>query len=337
MLARSMTSSGARPTLERLPRDAVPGVGAGGRRAGPLAQLRPGRGVGQQVRDRGAQRLRVLRRHEAPRRVRLHHVAEPAHVGEHHRLAEGQAGEQHPGHVDPPVGQDEHVGPAEERGQLEVAHVAGHEPDPPRRREAPQPLHRLPQRAPHHPQLRVHLPEGLEQHVHSLVGPHHSEAQHDGSLHGGEVGRERQLSRLVGQVLEGTVGDHPDPVLEARHRARRARPRPGGCAPPRRPCGRAGGARGVPRAGCCAGSGRAAGPGRAAGSRAGEAGTTGGGARRRLPRASGPGACPARARPASAPGARAAHPGPGAWPAGSSRGARSSPAGRPPARARTST
>ena len=110
------TSSSYR--LERALGHAAPGVGTRGRRPGALAQLRPRRRVGQQLADRRAERLGVLRRHEPPGAVLLHHLPEAPHVGEHHRLPEGQPGEEHPGHVHTPVGQDEQVGAAEERGQL---------------------------------------------------------------------------------------------------------------------------------------------------------------------------------------------------------------------------
>ena len=48
---------------------------------------------------------------------------------------------------------------------------------------------------------------GLEQHVDALVRAHEAEAQDHRALDRGELGRQRSLVRLLGEVGEGAVGD----------------------------------------------------------------------------------------------------------------------------------
>ena len=74
-------------------------------------------------------------------------------------------------------------------------------------------LHRHPSGRADHPQLgALDLAEGLEQHVHALVGAHHAEAEDHRPLHGRELRRQRPLVGLAGQVVERAVGDHADAV-----------------------------------------------------------------------------------------------------------------------------
>ena len=152
--------------------------------------------------DRGGEGGRIARRHEPARAVLLDQLAKAAHVREQHRLPEGEPGEQHSGDVDRPVRQDQQIRAAKERGQLGVAHVAGHQANVRRSVEGHA------QRAADDPQLGIRdRAEGLDQHVRSLVGPHHAEEEHHRLLDGRQLGRQRALVGLAGQVLEGAVRD----------------------------------------------------------------------------------------------------------------------------------
>ena len=112
--------------------------------------------------------------------------------------------------------EDEHVGAPEERRQLRVADVAVHEANPASRSEPTQMLDRHAKRTAHHPQLGVlHLPEGLQQHVHAFVRPHDAEIEHHRPLDLRELAGKRALIRLGREVLEGAVRDHVDVVAAA--------------------------------------------------------------------------------------------------------------------------
>ena len=155
----------------------------------------------------------VARRDQPPGAVLLDHLAEAAHVGEHHRLAEGEAREQHAGDVDLAVGEHEQVGAPEVGGQLRVGDVARHEADVGRSVER---LGRHAERAPHDPQLRARDARGTPRPARRPpCTAHDAEAQHHRPLDGRELGRERPLVGLAREVLEGAVGDHVHPRAAA--------------------------------------------------------------------------------------------------------------------------
>ena len=101
------------------------------------------------------------------------------------RLAEGQRGVEHAGLVDPPVGQRDDVGAAEEgAGSCGSGTNRSTKRTVPRARAAASrsgaDVH---PRAADDPQLRpVELPEGVEQHVDALVRAHQPEAEDHGAL-----------------------------------------------------------------------------------------------------------------------------------------------------------
>ena len=53
--------------------------------------------------------------------------------------------------------------------------------------------------------------EGLEQRVDALVGAQQAEEEDHRALGALQLGRQRLLLGQLGQVVEGAVGDHPDP------------------------------------------------------------------------------------------------------------------------------
>jgi len=91
------------------------------RRAGALAErARPARILQQRAPGAG-QRRRIARGHEPAGHALLHALADPAHVGGHHRHSAGQRLEQRVGERVGVARHHEQIGAAEQRGHLRLA------------------------------------------------------------------------------------------------------------------------------------------------------------------------------------------------------------------------
>ena len=178
--------------LEVRARDRVPAVRLVGQAQRAHRQGGAARGVVEQAREDVVQLRRVARGDQLGRPGRGD-VGEAADVGEHERHAEAQRGEEDARLLDLAVGQHGEVGAAEERRGLALADEALDEAHAGRRGGAQR--RGVHARGAHDPQLGVLDPlPRLDEHVDALVGAQQAEAQHDGAVVGGQLGRQRGVA-----------------------------------------------------------------------------------------------------------------------------------------------
>ena len=189
----------------------VPGEGAGGGAAAAAASS--ARAASSATSSRSAAASARVPGRDQPGGAGRGDLGEAPDGAEHQRLAEGEAGVEDAGVLGVEVGEDDDVGAAEDRRDLGVLDEAGDEADPAGRLGG-----ELAQRLDVHarvaddPELGALDPaEGLEQGVDPLVGAQQAEEEDHRALGALQLGRQRLLLRQTGEVVEGAVGDDPDP------------------------------------------------------------------------------------------------------------------------------